>query len=472
MKAKDLEELVKGLDLDSNPNLKQYIDDIKNYGEISRQEMGNLAIEAHNGDENAKEQLINYSQKHVLKHVLSICNNPDDILDIVQECNITIIEKIIENYDDNELKDYIGLLYRIIPSRIKIASFVAEKARESGVLVSGQAYTIEQNIKKIEKEEGRTPTINELASLTGKSLDTLKAYLNITKKEEGSYREKQGRIKDLSIMDEDPVTKFENKELSKFIIDDLFAILSEREQNVITLLFGLDGGGKKTIKEVSKIIGISEIRVTQIRNGAFKKMSYRYRFGRKRYYNVEPNTNSHKTDVFTILGKRGYSTREISIMLSSLRNYQRQYFEKKYGYDYSKIRDGYTLVDDNYFRDYVMPELLILLNDIREELRNSEHVDQNKLDIRLRKLNYEIKIRDWLLRTKYVDNKNDLLKRALTMRFGLIDGISRSKEEFYENVGNFDIDFYIRGLLTENDILNPEELEDFMNLNYPKGKTL
>ena len=72
----------------------------------------------------------------------------------------------------------------------------------------------------------------------------------------------------------DPLALIESKERKAAISEAMLKRLSKRERTVVELLFGLDGGGERTLEQCGEAIGTSGTRAAQIRNRAIIKLKF------------------------------------------------------------------------------------------------------------------------------------------------------------------------------------------------------
>ena len=210
--------------------LQTYLQDISKYPQLSPQEELTLAQRARQGDTEAREQLI-HAHLPLVVRVAKIYMPPcDEMLDLIQEGNIGLI-KAVDMFDPAQ-GNRLGTLAR---------------------------FWVEKYILRFLRNEQE-----ELVSLDMEvvgSGETL--LLRETIEDRGSIMGDQG-IKNID-------TLIEQEELKQQVYEMLSA-LPEREQEVLRLLYGMDGYPEMSREEISKLMGVCPQYISRIRIAALKRL--------------------------------------------------------------------------------------------------------------------------------------------------------------------------------------------------------
>ena len=262
-----------------NKALSMYQNDLSHIENLSIEKQQQLMMQAKNGDDAAKKKLIEAYLKLVYKVALKYCNNDDDLLlDLIQEGNIGLM-KAVEKFDAN--KGYKFSTYATWWIRQAITRAISDQARTIRVPVH-----MVETINKLSRfqrqltlELNREPTDDELAAKMGMSPEKIREVIKIAQDpvslETPIGEEEDSHLGDF-VPDESNMSPedFTIHEMLKEEISDVLLTLTEREEQVLRLRFGLDDGSSKTLEEVGQMFGVTRERIRQIEAKALRKLRH------------------------------------------------------------------------------------------------------------------------------------------------------------------------------------------------------
>ncbi|MCB1194947.1 RNA polymerase sigma factor RpoD/SigA [bacterium] len=260
----------------SRNSVQLYLKDIGEIPLLTREEEIDLAGKAKSGDVEAYRKLIRSNLRLVVSIAKKYANAGLPFLDLVEEGNIGLM-KAVEKYDAGKgckLSTYASWWIR---------QSIMRALANQGKIVRVPVYMIEKMaaVKKIidqfNAEQGRQPTNHELSSLSGESERTIIEILELFQKPSylhGSLKEDDMCEFINVIEDTDALTPLQSL-CASMLRDDLLGLLqllSEREQKVLILRFGLTEEKPKTLEEIGELIGVTRERIRQIETSALKKL--------------------------------------------------------------------------------------------------------------------------------------------------------------------------------------------------------
>ena len=228
--------------------------------------------------ENTKRKLSSGNLRLVVSIGKRYRNRGLSFLDLIQEGN-TGLMKAVEKYEYR--RGYKFSTYATWWVRQAITRAIADQARTIRVPVHMiEAMTkIRQVSRKLTQENGREPSLEEIAEASGVSLEETQRVLKISKYPisldrpvgEGEDSEFGSFLEDVSV--ESPVASASHQMLRERIETTLRS-LSFREREIIKLRFGLGVGYTYTLEEVGKIFKVTRERVRQIEAKSLRKLQH------------------------------------------------------------------------------------------------------------------------------------------------------------------------------------------------------
>ena len=258
--------------------VRMYLKEIGKVSLLTADEEIELAKRMEQGDEEAKKLLAEANLRLVVSIAKRYVGRGMLFLDLIQEGNLGLI-KAVEKFDYR--KGYKFSTYATWWIRQAITRAIADQARTIRIPVH-MVETINKLIRvsrQLLQELGREPTPEEIAEEMDMNVERVREILKISQE---------------PVSLETPIGEEEDSHLGDFIQDDnvpvpadaaaftllkeqlieVLGTLTEREQKVLRLRFGLDDGRARTLEEVGKEFNVTRERIRQIEAKALRKLRH------------------------------------------------------------------------------------------------------------------------------------------------------------------------------------------------------
>ena len=268
--------------------VRMYLKEIGKVPLLSADEEIKLAQRMELGDEDAKKRLAEANLRLVVSIAKRYVGRGMLFLDLIQEGNLGLI-KAVEKFDYR--KGYKFSTYATWWIRQAITRAIADQARTIRIPVH-MVETINKLIRvqrQLLQELGREPTPEEVSEKMNLSVDRVREIQKISQEpvslETPIGEEEDSHLGDFIQDDNVPVpAEAAAFTLLKEQLVDVLGTLTEREQKVLRLRFGLDDGRARTLEEVGKEFNVTRERIRQIEAKALRKLRHPSRSRKFRDY--------------------------------------------------------------------------------------------------------------------------------------------------------------------------------------------
>ena len=274
----ELEDLSVPSSVSIDDPVRMYLKEIGKVDLLSRDEEAELASKMADGDRAAKKKLAEANLRLVVSIAKRYVGRGMLFLDLIQEGNLGLI-KAVDKFDYT--KGYKFSTYATWWIRQAITRAIADQARTIRIPVH-MVETINKLVRasrQLVQELGRDPLPEEIAKEVNMPVDKVGEILKIAQ-EPVSFETPIGEEEDSHlgdfIQDDDapaPVDAATSILLKEQLIDVL-GTLTDREQKVLRLRFGLDDGRARTLEEVGKEFDVTRERIRQIEAKALRKLRH------------------------------------------------------------------------------------------------------------------------------------------------------------------------------------------------------
>jgi RNA polymerase primary sigma factor len=258
--------------------VRMYLKEIGKVPLLTADEEIELAIKMEEGDENAKKRLAEANLRLVVSIAKRYVGRGMLFLDLIQEGNLGLI-KAVEKFDFR--KGFKFSTYATWWIRQAITRAIADQARtiRSPVHMVETINKLTRVQRQLLQELGREPTPEEISDVMSIPVERVREIQKISQEpvslETPIGEEEDSHLGDFIQDDNVPVpAEAAAFTLLKEQLVDVLGTLTEREQKVLRLRFGLDDGRARTLEEVGKEFNVTRERIRQIEAKALRKLRH------------------------------------------------------------------------------------------------------------------------------------------------------------------------------------------------------
>lgn len=275
----DLEITAENVDQFADDSVRLYLREIGKIPLLSNEEEVDLAYRIVKGEKKAKDKMVEANMRLVVSIAKRYSGRGLDFLDLIQEGNTGLL-RAVEKFDPD--KGFKFSTYATWWIRQAITRAIADQARTIRIPVH-MVETINKVLRatrKLTNELNREPSVEEIAKEMGMEPEKVDYVMKI-KQDIASLDATVGRDGDDEdsvlgdfIEDEGRVSPEDAAaaQMLKEQIAEILSSLSEREQKVVKLRFGIGGGRPHTLEEVGAEFSVTRERIRQIEAKALSKL--------------------------------------------------------------------------------------------------------------------------------------------------------------------------------------------------------
>lgn len=261
-----------------NDPVRMYLKEIGRVPLLNADQEIDLAKRIENNDDEAKQELAEANLRLVVSIAKRYVGRGMSFLDLIQEGNMGLM-KAVDKFDYR-----LGFKFSTYATwwiRQAITRAIADQARTIRIPVH-MVETINKLIRiqrQLLQDLGREPTPEEIGAEMDMSTDKVREILKIAQQpvslETPIGEEDDSHLGDF-IEDKDATSPEQHAsyELLKEQLEEVLDTLTDREENVLRLRFGLNDGRTRTLEEVGRVFGVTRERIRQIEAKALRKLRH------------------------------------------------------------------------------------------------------------------------------------------------------------------------------------------------------
>ena len=276
--SENMERILEQEGVSIDDPVRQYLKEIGRIPLLDREAERALAERMANGDEEAKNKLVESNLRLVVSIAKKYLGRGMYFLDLIQEGNLGLM-KAVDKFDYT--KEFKFSTYATWWIRQAITRAIADQARTIRIPVHmvETIHKVTKYSRQMLQELGREPTAEEIGEKIGMSADKVREILKISQDpvslETPIGEEEDSHLGDFIPDDDTPAPQdAAASTILREVIERELHTLTPREEHVIKLRFGLYDGRTRTLEEVGKEFDITRERIRQIEAKALRKLRH------------------------------------------------------------------------------------------------------------------------------------------------------------------------------------------------------
>ena len=284
----DMEQALVSEGLIVDDPVRMYLKEIGRVPLLAMEEEFELAHKMAEGDEAAKKRLVEANLRLVVSIAKRYVGKGMFFLDLIQEGNLGLI-KAVDKFDYQ--KGYKFSTSATWWIRQAITRAIADQARTIRIPVHmvETIHKVSRVTRQLLQENGREPTAEEIAKALGMSADKVREIMKVAQDpvslETPIGEEEDSHLGDFIPDDDSPApAEAASQAMLREQLIEVLRTLTPREEQVLTLRFGLEDGRPRTLEEVGRVFNITRERIRQIEAKALRKLRHPSRSKRLKDY--------------------------------------------------------------------------------------------------------------------------------------------------------------------------------------------
>ncbi len=245
-----------------------YIKDIRKSRRLSREEETELLKKAGGGDIEAKKRVIESNLKLVISIAKKFSNRNNQLSDLIGEGNVGLLIAADKFDLDRKASFATYAAYRVLQNIVR-AAYLQSDIVVKPVYVWDRTRRVNRIADSFVNQNGREPAVEEISSMAGISLKSLKNLMDARKNRSiyNTYIDIENMYDCEDGLQDDPLdilVSKEEKTCAHIKVNQAMSGLSERERQIVVMRFGLNGDLPMTLQKVGETLGITRQRVQQL----------------------------------------------------------------------------------------------------------------------------------------------------------------------------------------------------------------
>ncbi|MBE6609419.1 MAG: RNA polymerase sigma factor RpoD [Ruminococcaceae bacterium] len=268
--------------------VRMYLKEIGRVPLLKMDEELELAEKMGKGDDKAKQRLVEANLRLVVSIAKRYVGKGMFFLDLIQEGNLGLM-KAVDKFDYQ--KGYKFSTYATWWIRQAITRAIADQARTIRIPVHmvETIHKVSRASRQLLQENGREPTAEEIAKTLGMSPEKVREIMKVAQDpvslETPIGEEEDSHLGDFIPDDDSPApAEAASQSMLREQLIEVLRTLTPREEQVLTLRFGLEDGRPRTLEEVGRVFNITRERIRQIEAKALRKLRHPSRSKRLKDY--------------------------------------------------------------------------------------------------------------------------------------------------------------------------------------------